>query len=184
MTRIPVSTGLSAHISRFRIAISEEIQALRVNQNRMIPLTDGYRLGRRGGQYLYSFTTDTEVLFPDDTEVTLRHRGKDHDGTLISIDDSNIIISLDSNIGDKVPSVQMYAEPWFLLSELMERLSGIIDSQQANHELAISLLSSRTASIPTNQETFEDYSTGIDVVRTVSENCSTIKFTSHSFEED
>jgi|GEM_PF-2323660 len=68
---------------QFHQALSDEIQSLRKLGGQTTTITDGRYLGKRDGKHLYSFTTDTEIRFPDDTPVDLVHQRQRYPGTLL-----------------------------------------------------------------------------------------------------
>ncbi|MBE9175511.1 AAA family ATPase [Synechocystis salina LEGE 06155] len=143
---------------KFNIALSDEIKAMKKSGGQMINITDGRRLRRRkNGYYTYSFTCDSEILFPDDTPIILVYQKQENDGVLLSIEGSDLIIAIKKDIGEKVNNAKMKTEPWFLLEELQQRLEAAVFSEKANKKLALSLLSFNEKSLPENSECFEDF---------------------------
>lgn len=140
---------------KFCQALSDEIKSLRKLGGQTTTITDGRHLGKRSGKHLYSFTTDTEIRFPDDTPVDLVHQRQRYRGILLSIEGFDLLIAIEKNIGEQVPSARMTTEPWFLLEELQKRLDTATASQTANRNLAVNLLSDSATSPRTNDTQFD-----------------------------
>jgi hypothetical protein len=147
---------------QFNQAIADEIKSLRKMGGQTTTITDGRHLGKRSGKHLYSFTTDTEIRFPDDTPVDLIHQKQRYPGILLSIEGFDLLIAIDKNIGEQVPSARMTTEPWFLLQELQKRLDTATASKNANRQLALDLLSDSGRSNPTNKSQFSDFAPRIE----------------------
>lgn len=142
---------------QFCQALGDEIKSLQELGGQTTTITDGRHLGKRSGKHLYSFTTDTEIHFPDDTPVDLVHQRQRYPGILLSIEGFDLLIAIEKNIGEQVPSAKMSTEPWFLLQELQKRLDTATASQTANRKLALNLLSGSTPSRPINDTQFDDF---------------------------
>ncbi len=135
---------LNEYLRQFSIALSEEISAARKLGGRKVTLTEGRYLGPRDTIHLYSFTTDTELKFPDDTPVDLELKGQKFRGYILSLHQFDLIVGLLEHIGDKILSARMSTEPWFLLEELKERLVNIPLEPDANRDLIRRLLDPNT----------------------------------------
>jgi flagellar biosynthesis GTPase FlhF len=153
----PNSSPFTQYQKQFRQALGDEIQSLRKLGGQTTTITDGRHLGKRSGKHLYSFTTDTEIRFPDDTPVDLVHQRQRYPGILLSIEGFDLLIAIEKNIGEQVSSVKMTTEPWFLLQELQKRLDTATASRTANRNLALNLLSDSATSHPTNDSQFDDF---------------------------
>jgi hypothetical protein len=162
MTTTNSPAPFTRYQQQFHQALSDEIQSLRQLGGQTTTITDGRRLGKRDGKHLYSFTTDTEIRFPDDTPVDLVHQGKRYPGILLSIEGFDLLVAIERNIGEQVPSARMTTEPWFLLQELQNRLDTATASQNANRQLALDLLSDTPTSAPTNDSQFSDFAPRIE----------------------
>ncbi|MFN6478294.1 AAA domain-containing protein [Nostoc sp. DedQUE07] len=129
---------------KFNKALDDEIRALRKSGGQKTFLSDGSFLGKRGGQYIYSLTTDTELRFPDDTPVDLEYKSKRYSGILVSVEGFDIILALQQNLGDSIPTAILYTSPWFLLEELKKRLLESSNLKGANRNLAEILLGDKS----------------------------------------
>lgn len=153
----PNPSPFTQYQKQFRQALGDEIKSLRKLGGQTTTITDGRHLGKRSGKHLYSFTTDTEIRFPDDTPVDLVHQRQRYPGILLSIEGFDLLIAIEKNIGEQVPSIKMTTEPWFLLGELQKRLDTATASQTANRKLALNLLNDSAACRPTHDTQFDDF---------------------------
>lgn len=133
-------SGFGAYVYQFRSALADEIGAVRANGGQKCFVTDGRYIGTRNGWYIYTFTADTELRFPDDTPVDIEHKGVKHPGIIASIDGFDIMIGIDAYIGEQVANAILLTAPWFLLEQLRDRLLELANDPTANTVLAERLL--------------------------------------------
>jgi len=155
--RPAASATFKSYQRDFSKALDDEIKALRSAGGSMTPVTDGHYLGKRNGECLYSFTTDTEIRFPEDAPIDLHYQKEQYRGTLLSVEGFDILITIKKHIGDTVAKAKLNTEPWFLLEALKDRLAAASVSKTANRKLAETLLISRPRSTPNSDEQFSDY---------------------------
>ncbi|NHC34293.1 AAA domain-containing protein [Scytonema millei] len=136
------------YLLQFQSALNDEIRALRKSGGQKTFLSDGCYLGKRLDRYVYSFTADTELRFPDDTPVDLEYRGKKYKGTIVSIEGFELILGLENHLGDAIATAILFTAPWFLLEELKKRLEEVKNLKSANVSLALKLLGKTSESIP------------------------------------
>jgi hypothetical protein len=83
------------YLESFRLALDDEIKYLRNKGGQKTYLSDGLYLGSRGEQHIYSFTAETEILFPDDTQIDLEFNRKRYTGAILSSEGFETVLSLD-----------------------------------------------------------------------------------------
>lgn len=139
--------SITQYFPQFTRALSDEIAAAKALGGRKVPLTNGRYIGPRGDDHIYSFTTDAELKFPDDSPIELEVKQKNIKGYILSISQYDLILSLMDYVGDTVPFARMSTEPWFLLQKLQERLEEIrVRAQSRDYVLVERLLGSDTQS--------------------------------------
>ncbi len=126
-----VIPGIESYLPHFSRALADEIAQIRKGGGQKTYVSDGRRLGTRDGRFIYSFTADTELRFPDDTPVDLEYHGRKHEGQILSIDGFDLILALIVDIGSDIPNAILHTEPWFLLQQLQERLYELRTSEEA-----------------------------------------------------
>lgn len=110
--------------------IIREIAYLRSNGGKRTKILDGRLVESKDGRYIYSFESDSELNFPDYTQITLWPSGFS-DGisaAIINCEEFTIIIACEFNLGNTIPVIEFSAEPWRLLNYLIERLRRLKDS--------------------------------------------------------
>lgn len=157
MTRTTHQRAISFKVyqKQFHQALADEIKELRKVGGQTTAITDGHRMGKRNGKEIYSFTTDTEIRFPDDTPVDIIYQKQKHTGTLLSVEGFDLLIAIEVNIGEKITSARMVTEPWFLLQELQKRLDSALVHPNAHRKLAETLLSRSPDSQRENHRDFQ-----------------------------
>jgi len=133
-------THIEKSIQEFNQALDDEIAAIRSSGGKKTHVSDGRFLGKRHETFVYSFTADTELRFPDETPVDLEFKGKKQSGLVISVDNFDLILALHEFIGESVPTAILYTAPWFLLEELKKRLTEITCYQEVNLDLLYQVL--------------------------------------------
>ena len=114
--------NIQSLLRQFQSALNDEITAVREGGGRRSYLTDGRCLGLRDGYHIYSFSSDAELHFPDDTSVDLEYQGRKQTGYIQSLDGFDVILALPEHIGDAPGMAILHTAPWFLLDELRSRL--------------------------------------------------------------
>jgi len=117
------------YFPKFDMALSAEIQAIREGGGSKCVLSDGRFSGIRDSeinlQYLYIFSADQELNFPDDTKADLKYKNKKYEAIVVSVSEFSVLIALSQKIDDRLDSAVLYTQPWFLLEKLQERLKDI-----------------------------------------------------------
>ncbi len=133
-------TSIMSILDQCQDALSDEISASKKNVTQRIVLTDGQYLGNRNNRHLYSFTAETEILFPDDSQVTLIDQKKQIIAMLVSSDGFIVIVAVETLLREDrsalIPQLFLSSEPWFLLKELKDRLiefANDIKTSQRDH---------------------------------------------------
>ena len=110
--------------------IIREIAYLRSNGGKRTKILDGKLVESKDGRYIYSFESDSELNFPDNTQITL-WPSSFSDGlsaTIINCEEFTVIVACEVNLGNSIPIIEFSAEPWRLLNYLIERLRRLKDS--------------------------------------------------------
>lgn len=132
------------YLKSFRLALYNEIQVLRKKGGQKNYLSDGLYLDKRTNQYIYSFTAESEILFPDDTPIDLNCNQKTYTGTLLSSEGFFLIVALKQKVKGQITRAILLTSPWFLLEELKTRLEELKLNKKANMKIAEQLLSKET----------------------------------------
>lgn len=109
---------------------------LRHNGGRRYKVSNGVKISEKNGLYSYGFELEAELYLSDDAPIKLMVGGKEAEGSVIICEDFEIIIAVEADFGDKVPSAFITVEPWKLLEALNKRLNYI----SKDNKLAIKLL--------------------------------------------
>lgn len=106
-------------------AVSSEMYFLKNNGGKKYKVTDGRLLTPNANEFCYSFELESELYLSDDAPVSVIKGLETVSGTVVVCDGFQIILSLEQNIGDTVPTAQINVEPWKLLEKLKGRIKMI-----------------------------------------------------------
>lgn len=109
-------------------AVYSEMFYLKNNGGKKYKVTDGNLLTPNSNEYCYSFELESELYLSDDAPISVLKGLETIGGTVIMCDGFQIIVSLERNIGEKVPSAEISVEPWKLLEKLNENIKEITPS--------------------------------------------------------
>lgn len=115
------NTPLNHEFDEYVGAISNELFFLKHNGGKKHKVTDGRLLTPNSNEFCYSFELESELYLSDDAPVSVIRGLETVNGAVIVCDGFQIIVSLERNIGDSVPSAQISVEPWKLLEKLRDR---------------------------------------------------------------
>ncbi len=102
-------------------ALQNEIAAARKNGGKEQSVYDGKRIRKDGKKYLYSFSSETELHYPDDTEISIKSP-RVCKGTIVCCDDYSVTISSDCDLGANISRIIFTSETWRLLERLRDHL--------------------------------------------------------------
>lgn len=126
---------LDAAVRAIIEALGDEIVAARSGPGRSFEVSDGRVLHRGSGVCLYALRSDVSIPVAPETRVTLIVEGFDPiPGVVVSIEEFELTLELQEDLGDRIPEARIDAEPWFVLQALRRRLEavflGVPDAQQ------------------------------------------------------
>lgn len=149
--------SVDSFFDSYRNSLIAEITYLRTTGGKKQRIFDGKRVEIRNNRYVYTFEADTELNYPDGTQITVWLGQADYGGAILGCEDFTITIVTEANLGDDVPLAEFSAEPWRLLNSLIDRLEKL---KEAPSEIVRMLvcdgprsLDLRNSNITTGQET-------------------------------
>ena len=80
---------------------------------------------RKSALCIYSFESETELNYPDSTQITLWRDASSVTATLLSCEEMTAFLAVEEYIGSNIASIEFTAEPWILLQFLTERLKAL-----------------------------------------------------------
>ncbi len=104
-----------------------------------IDITSGFLKDHIAGEYIYTFRIEDTLSLKEDTPVELVIGEHIYNGSIVSLVEKEIRISINDNIGDKINNALIKTDNSFLLKRLKERLletSDIKDTDIFNITLA------------------------------------------------
>jgi hypothetical protein len=105
-------------------ALQEEIEAAkRYASSAAVPLVDGRRIAQLGQAVQYAFLMDSILNVPGDMPGDLRIPGKGaFQATIVSVEGLRIVISIEADLGQFVPTATLQTDLTLLLRRLIARI--------------------------------------------------------------
>lgn len=125
-------------ITNFINALYLEIEsAKKQSHTSTIDLTDGKRLESNSEGHIYAFPNPDGVSLKDDMPVVIVTGDSDHEGTVVSVTDERILISIEADMGPHLPFAKLRSDMTFLLLRLKERFKSV---KEGESQLDLSML--------------------------------------------
>lgn len=125
--KVPSYSSVEDFFSSQVPLLMNEINYLRNNGGKRTKILDGKLVDTDNGVYIYSFEADSELNLPDNTLITLwlSNISQGLPAVAINCEEFTVIIAVSANLGNTVPIIEFSAEPWRLLSYLIDRLKAL-----------------------------------------------------------
>lgn len=110
-------------------AIGDELAAVTSDESPGIHVRKGRRVGTAGSHQLWSFEFDGDLPVPPETPGRLVVKGRDDVPIVVlAVGDFDLVLGVDEDIGERITSAELSLDPWFILTSLRERLSGLAET--------------------------------------------------------
>lgn len=120
-------------LEEFRAALQDEIEvAKRNSSSNAVPLTNGHKAASLGSAFQYAFVIDSVLNMPDGAPGDLVVPGKAPLATtIVSAEGLRIVISVETDLGNFVPTAKLQTNLTILMRKLIERIENNANTQ--NH---------------------------------------------------
>ncbi len=137
-------------VSEFQEALTLEIEHLKSEGGgARFSAADGRLVGQTGDLFLYRFRLESPLFGSiDDSPVDVRAGQQTARGHVVSSTGSDIILALDTNLGDFIGQAVITVAPYYLLELLRDRLGKI---EEARFSLALKAIGAASFSTHTSQ---------------------------------
>lgn len=151
--------SLNYNLKDYLTALVQEKKFLESRGGRQHKLSNGVRIRYTQNTYGYRFELEDELFLSDDTPVKLTVNGRTVSGHVVLCESFEITILFQQDLGQKVESATLNAEPWGLLDAQVSVINQALRNHATSHifDLLINegpaLASSEsTLNIPMGQE--------------------------------
>ncbi len=126
----PASEALAQMIA----ALGLEVAAVKAKAGgSRIDLRGGQRVGDVGDSWLYAFPLSEEGRLRDDTPIRLSCSDRDVYGTIVSVRDGVLVVSLQEDLGPSIATARLVTDDSFLVQRLKDRLEAVRDGTARFH---------------------------------------------------
>ncbi|MDX6528485.1 MAG: hypothetical protein QOH41_775 [Blastocatellia bacterium] len=113
-------------LSQMTRALGLEVAAIRKRGGaHQTDIRGGERIGRSERNILYKFPLSDELQLRDDTPIRIVYGQEEADGTIVSLQPGFIIVSLEHDLGPKIPYARLITDDSFLVERLRQRLEEV-----------------------------------------------------------
>lgn len=116
------SITLTGKLLEFRNALESEIETIERSGQSSTLLTSGKRVKNSGADYWYSFKVEYLPAIPADTPCKLTIERNSYDVTVVSFDESEIIISSNTELPDNMSTAKLENGSAILMERLIKRI--------------------------------------------------------------
>ncbi len=127
---------MESYIKEMLLALEANIEYLRQEGSAQLRVKNGQLLNSVDDVYIYEFTLEFFQNIEPDTDVEVRLRSESANGRVIAINDKNIQIELDKNIGTTIPEARLIISSYYLLQFLYEKLKKVDSGELQLTDLA------------------------------------------------
>lgn len=133
-TKLPIGGSAGAKppvgdatLELLRKAVFTEMYFLKNNGGRQYKVSSGKFICKMNGLYAYQFEMESEVYLADDSPVKVSCVAGSAEGTVLLCDGFEILLLLESDLGNSISSGSISVEPWKLLESLNKKIENISD---------------------------------------------------------
>lgn len=128
--QVPTSSSLEEFFAEQEIVLRSEIAYLKQSGGKRAKLFEGKLVEEKNGSYIYSFESDSELNFPDNTKISLYSSFSQDtiQARVVNCEDFTVIVASSRYLGNNIPNIEFSAEPWRLLESLVDRLQRLRDN--------------------------------------------------------
>lgn len=114
-------------LEQLRKAVFTEMYYLKNNGGRQYKVSSGKFISKMNGLYAYQFEMESEVYLADDSPVKVSCMAGSAEGSVLLCEGFEILLLLDSDLGNSISSGTISVEPWKLLESLNKKIENISD---------------------------------------------------------
>lgn len=125
---LPQFTSVEKFCDTYKAELSKEIAYVKRSGEKRYTIYDGRKIESTNNSYIYSFESEEEMNYPENTQISIWKSETSSMGTIISCEEFTIIFSTHENMGEEISSVEISAESWRLLNTLNERMDELSEN--------------------------------------------------------
>lgn len=139
------------YIKEMLFALEANIEYLRQEGSAQLRVKNGQLLNSVGDVYIYEFTLEFFQNIEPDTDVEVRVRSESANGRVVAINEKNIQVELDKNIGATIPEARFIISSYYLLQLLYEKLKKVDNGELHLTDLAEKTFKLKPANIASQE---------------------------------
>ncbi len=142
---------MESYIKEMLFALEANIEYLQQEGSSQLKVRNGQLLNSVGDIYIYEFTLEFFQNIEPDTNIEVRVRNESANGRVAAINEKNIQVELDKNIGATIPEARFIVSSYYLLQLLYEKLKKVDSGELKLTDLAEKTFNLKPASIASHE---------------------------------
>lgn len=124
---MPTYHSVTAFCTEQKTLLSQEIAYLKKTGGKKTKLINGKSIEINNGVYIYSFESDSELAYPDNTQVTIWLHGHSEGipGMIVNCEEFTVIVATWDQLDGSLSMIEFSTQSWRLLGFLQDRLDEI-----------------------------------------------------------
>lgn len=133
MQNTPTQIQIKDLIVNFITALRDEIEAIKSGKGgSVVKVSNGKFIRQESKLFIYSFTLESFLYTIDDAPIELRVDGSSHKGQIIQIQDQEVILGIEVNLGGSISEAKIINDLSFLLEKLQDKLKASLETKAYN----------------------------------------------------
>ena len=133
-------SALGSQVEGMVAALRDEIAAAKKDPLRHLWVFDGEPLWSNADGTHVRFRCDRATTLPPESPIVLLLEDDTQiDGTLISVEDFEVLVFLRAEVTEPIPRARLSSKPWFIHERLLGHLEGLLDSPHGDLTLPLAL---------------------------------------------
>lgn len=122
-------------------AVRDEVAAAKKNPLRHFWVFDGEPVWQNDSGTLVQFRCEVALpILPESPIELLRDGEPPIDGTLVSIEQFEILVFLNADIDEPIPQARLSSKPWFIYGALLNKLEGLQQAPEGDLTVPLAIL--------------------------------------------
>lgn len=144
--------SMNNYIKEMLLALEANIEYLKQEGGSQLKVKNGQLINNIDDIYIYEFELEFFQEIEPDTEIDIRVKNENVSGRVLAINDKNVQVGLDKNIGPSIPEAWLIISNYYLLQLLYDKLKKV-----DNGELKLTDLPEKTFNLKPALVGLEEY---------------------------
>lgn len=144
-------------VNEFISALNSEIEELKKGRGgSTVSVYNGEFVRESANLFIYQFSLENILITMDDTPAEIEINGRNYNCYVVTVSGQNVILSLEENLGNKIPFAKLKTNTWYLLEILKKKYEEFGNDAQ-KFTLSLKLFKGESEHLNTNDDEPKEY---------------------------